>query len=126
MNASETKHPPVFWLFFACVALGIFLGTFWLFGGVFLLLGRNPDWWQVVVTLAPGAGIVFLVLMARHAPRPYGVGLMVLGLLPLLLVHFSHAWLLRLGFGLPLLLVGGGMLLWQRGAPPAGVGKAHE
>jgi len=116
MNKFFQNRPLAFWLFLLCVGLGIFAGTFWFFLGLFLLLGHDPAWWQVAATLAPGAGIVFLVLMARQAPRPYGVGLMVLGALPLGMVHFSSAWLLRLGFGLPLLLIGLGLIFWSREA----------
>jgi hypothetical protein len=117
MNVFSEKRPPVFWFFLLCVAAGIFTGTFWIFFGLLLLLGQHPSGWQAAATLAPGAGIVFLVLKARQAPRPYGVGLMILGAMPLLLVNFAPAWRLRLEFGLPLLLIGLGLVLWQRGAP---------
>ncbi|NTV51853.1 MAG: hypothetical protein HGA76_02395 [Candidatus Firestonebacteria bacterium] len=117
MSGSAPKRPLKYWFFLTCVGAGIFVGTFWFFLGMFLLLGRDPAWWQVVATLAPGTGIVFLTIMARHHPRPYSVGLMLLGVLPLFLVHFSSAWRLRLGFGLPLLCVGAGLWLWQGGAP---------
>ena len=125
MNSAAQKHPPLYWVFLACMAAGIFAGTFWLFFGMFLLLGRDPAWWQVAATLAPGAGIIFLVIMARYHPRPYGTGLMILGVLPLLAVHFSSAWLLRLGFALPLLLIGLGMVLAHRGAPVAAGELTH-
>jgi hypothetical protein len=125
MTAPPTRRPPVYWLFLIFTGLGVFAGTFWFFLGLLLLLGNHPVPWQVAATLAPGAGIVFLVLMARHHPRPYGVGLMVLGALPVLLTHFSTAWHLRLGFGLPLLAVGLGLVLTERGAPPAAGDRLH-
>lgn len=106
--------PPRFnWAHLPTVGLGVFTGAFWLVYGFSLTLNRHAVWWQHAVTMAPGAAVLLLVLLARRHPVPYGAGLIALGMAPLLF-GLRSGWEYRLGFGLPLLAAGLGFILWRR------------
>jgi hypothetical protein len=94
------------WPTWVVLGIGIFLGSFWMIFGFLSAIGTKL-WWHYPVVLAPGAAILFLVLMARRVPLPYGTALSVLGLLPLGLAWLrGGAWLGALLLGLPLTAVG--------------------
>ncbi len=115
----------VHWPSLITSGIGIFIGSFWVFLGFLLMLGQSATWWQYLVTLLPGGGIVFLVLMARRYPFPYGIGLMLMGAIPMLMFHLSSAWRLRLGFGAPLLVIGLLFVLWRKHGQSENVADLH-
>lgn len=128
--ASEKPKPPEGsprWLALGVLGLGIFLGSFWLLFGFLSILGTKV-WWQYAVAVVPGAAILFLALMARRAPLPFGAALAAAGLLPLGLAWLRHgAWLGALLLGLPLMAVGAAfILLRDHFAPPPAGEKAVE
>jgi hypothetical protein len=107
--ASQVPQPPAGhrrWLPMLVLGIGIFLGSFWMIFGFLSAIGTKL-WWHYPVVLAPGAAILFLVLMARRVPLPYGSALSALGLLPMILAWLrGGAWLGALLLGLPLIGVG--------------------
>lgn len=109
------------WLTLAVLGLGVFLGCFWLIFGFLSILGTKV-WWHYAVAIAPGAAILFLALMARRAPLPFGSALAAVGFLPLGLAWLRNgAWLGALLLGLPLMAVGAAfILLRDRFGSPAG------
>ncbi len=110
-RASEPPSQRPRWPGLIVLAAGIFLGSFWLIFGFLSALGTK-QWWHYPVVLAPGTAILFLVLMARRSPLPYGTALAVLGVLPLGLAWLrGGAWLGALLLGLPLVAAGLGFVL---------------
>ncbi len=101
------------WTQVPTVAAGIFLGGNW--GITAALTGAGPGipWQRTAAALAPGTAILLLTLLARRAPIPYGAGLIALGALSLLPVWARSPWDHRLAFGLPLIAVGTGFILWR-------------
>ena len=107
------------WAMAAVVGPALFLGCFWLLLGFLAVLGTGASAFQFAASLAPGAGILLLTAGARRSPVPYGAGLIVVGLIPFVLFGAGGGWLLRLAFGVPLVLVGAAFLLLRdRIAPP--------
>jgi hypothetical protein len=101
------------WAHLPTLALGIFLGAFWIIAGWLWRLSFPGPWWLYATTLAPGAAILLLVLLARRQPVPYGAGLAALGVVVLLLPNPRTPWLVRLFFGLPIFLNGAAFLIWR-------------
>jgi len=95
------------------IGFGVFTGSFWLLLGFLSLLGSPALGWQYITTLAPGVAILLLVVLARRNPVPYGSGLIALGLLPLLFVQMRTPLAVKAAFGLPLLVVGAGFIIWR-------------
>lgn len=114
--------PPRFhWTQVPTIAAGIFLGGYWAITAAWSEVGPGIPWWRAAAALAPGTAILILTALARRAPVPYGAGLIVLGTLPLLPFGSRGPWDLRLAFGLPLIAVGAGFILWRRQV--TGLGK---
>jgi hypothetical protein len=107
-------RPRFHWTQVPTIALGIFLGCFWALVGTLAVVGSGAVWWRVAASAAPGAAVLLLTSLARRAPVPYGAGLIALGLLPLLAVWVRAPLPLKLAFGLPVVAVGVGFILWRR------------
>jgi len=106
------NHP---WQLLLLLAVGIFTGSFWVLFGFLSVIGTSAMWWYYPAAVAPGSAILFLVLMARRAPVPYGVGLILLGFL-FLSISVWRSGSLRAGVpvGIPVLLLGLGFVLLRK------------
>jgi hypothetical protein len=109
----RTRRSFLEWLFFITVLAGIFVGTYWFFHGYFILR-EHPGSLRFMTELAPGTGVLLLVLLARRYPLPYGTGLLLLGAWAVAWPETSGSWGLRLGFGLPLIGVGLAFILLRQ------------
>lgn len=97
------------------VGLGIFIGSFWLIFGFLSVAVGTPWGWHVLRGILPGAAIILMVLLARRHPLPYGLGLVVLGLLPFTLNYLGKGLVLTaLTLGLPVTLEGILFIVWAK------------
>lgn len=116
------ERPRFHWSHVLNLGLGLGVGAFWLIFAWLRLLETGGAWWRYAAMLAPGAGVLALVLLARRDPLPYGAGLIALGVVMFLLPGFAEAWATRLAFGLPLILDGAAFILWRRHLETAAAG----
>lgn len=102
------KYP---WQLLLLLGLGIFIGSFWFLFGLLTVLGTSAAWWYLLVALSPGGAILFLVVMARRAPVPYGTGLIVLGLTLIIISSIrGHSVMTGIVVGAPVFVVGLGFV----------------
>ncbi len=113
MTGDREPVPAWHWSLLPTLGLGIFLGAFWLLYGYLRLLGSSSPWWHFPLALAPGTAVVWLVLLARRHPLPYGTALAVFGLAAVVLPSQGDAGT-GLIFGLPLVVVGAAFIVWRR------------
>ena len=104
MIKTTKQHP---WQLLLLLAIGIFIGSFWFLFGLLTVVGASAAWWYYPLSLAPGSAIIFLVVMARRAPVPYGTGLMVLGLSLIILSAVRGSSVVTgIAVGTPVFIVG--------------------
>jgi hypothetical protein len=118
MEPVPANRPRFHWTHVPTIAFGIFLGSFWVIAGWLWCLSVPGPWWLYATTVAPGAAVFLLVLLARRHPVPYGAGLAALGTIVLVLPGSRTSWLIRLAFGLPLLINGVAFLVWRKSMQP--------
>jgi hypothetical protein len=107
MNMTN-QHP---WQLLLLMGFGIFIGSFWVIFGLLSVVGTSAVWWTMLVALAPGSAIVFLVLMARRAPVPYGTAMIIMGLLVIVLSSArGHSMMTGLVVGAPVFVLGLGFV----------------
>lgn len=120
-KSSKLNHP---WQRLLAMGLGLLMASYWLvYGFLTVLTNGGETWTQWYSSLLPGMGLLFLVLMARRAPLPYGSGLMIIGLFSLVLGVIRQMSVLNLlGLAVPVMGVGLIFIMWRRFFSP----KANE
>lgn len=101
------------WRQIPTLMLGLLCGSFWLVFGFLSILESPENWRRYVSVMAPGAAVLWLVLLARRHPVPFGSGLLALGLLPWFFGSMPVSAPLKAAFSAPLLVAGAGFIFWR-------------
>ncbi|MCD4812199.1 hypothetical protein K8S19_00680 [bacterium] len=103
------------WQLLLLMGSGVFIGSFWVLFGFLSVVGTPAAWWQYLISLLPGTAMLFLVLMARRAPIPYGSAMVLMGgLLTITSLFRGEPLMSGAVIGIPLGLLGIFFVLTRR------------